>query len=70
MNRTCRAHGGNKNCCKSSLENLTLFSKRRRRQGDNVKMDITETVCEDVYWIEVVQDNSQCTGLCEDGLKL
>jgi hypothetical protein len=30
---------------------------------DNIRMDIRETGCEDVYWIHLAQDRDQCRAL-------
>jgi hypothetical protein len=39
----------------SKPEGKTQFDRPRCRWEDNIKMDLEETVCEDVYWIHLSQ---------------
>jgi len=68
MGGACNTYGRKRRGVHGALGRGTPEGKRplgrpRRRQEDNIKMDLQEVGCEDMDWIDVAQDRDRWRAL-------
>jgi hypothetical protein len=70
MGRACSTNGEKRNAYRILVgkpEGKRPLGRPRRTWVDNTKMDLRETGCDGMHWIDLAQGRDQWRALCEHG---